>query len=131
MTLKQNIKLKNSQTAPDCSGSPEAIKAIFSRHNKATAGSSCCGFRKKAFVTRAIAKSWNRLKKDKYTITNINHPATALLRHTDVLKVSINQINVDYGADGLKSVQWYLRKNGKVLDTFTASGLAKTKVISV
>jgi hypothetical protein len=38
--------------------SPEAIKAIFSRSNRATAGSSCCENRKKAFMARARAKSW-------------------------------------------------------------------------
>jgi hypothetical protein len=62
MILNKNINLKNESPAPECSGSPKAIKAIFSSHNKATAGSSCYDLRKKAFITRAKAKSWNRLK---------------------------------------------------------------------
>ncbi|ELY2018660.1 hypothetical protein SL053_002591, partial [Flavobacterium psychrophilum] len=65
MNLKQNILNNDKQTAPDCSGSPEVMKVIFSRHSKATAGSSCNGFRKKTLRTRAIAQSWNRLKKNK------------------------------------------------------------------
>jgi hypothetical protein len=62
MNLKQNTLLK-SAFAPDYSGSPEIIKAIFSRHSKATSGSSCSGYRKKAFIARSRAKSWTRHKK--------------------------------------------------------------------
>ncbi|ELY2018633.1 hypothetical protein SL053_002564, partial [Flavobacterium psychrophilum] len=65
MNLKQNILNKNYSPAPDCSGSHEVMKVIFSRHSKATAGSFCNGFRKKTLRTRAIAQSWNRLKKNK------------------------------------------------------------------
>jgi hypothetical protein len=65
MILNKNINLKNDYPAPDSSGSPEAVKAIFSRHNKATARSSCYGLRKKAFITRAKANGWNRHKKRK------------------------------------------------------------------
>jgi hypothetical protein len=43
-------------SCPRFSDSPEAIKAIFSRSSRATAGSSCCENRKKAFITRAKAK---------------------------------------------------------------------------
>jgi predicted chitinase len=62
MNLKQNILLK-SAFAPDYSGSPEIIKAIFSKRNRATRGSSYCDNRKQAFIMRAIAKSWKRHKK--------------------------------------------------------------------
>ncbi len=57
--------------APDYSGSPAAIKANFSSRNNATAGSSCYDLRKKAFITRAIAKSWKRLKNQKQEQTYI------------------------------------------------------------
>jgi hypothetical protein len=50
-------------SAPECSGSPEVLKAIFSRSHRATAGSSCGEYRKKAFMTRARAKGGNRPKK--------------------------------------------------------------------
>jgi hypothetical protein len=63
MTLKENILYKNECPAPDWSGSPAVIKAIFSRSNRATSGSSCCENRKKAFIARARAQSWNRHKK--------------------------------------------------------------------
>lgn len=73
MNLNKNINLKNNSSAPDCSGSPEAIKVIFSRHNKATVGSSCFGLRKKTFVTRAIAQSWKRLKNGNHLHYNNNN----------------------------------------------------------
>jgi hypothetical protein len=63
MNLDQNIQKERRQIAPDSSGSPEAIKAIFSRSNRATAGSSCCEKRKKAFITRAKANGGIRHKK--------------------------------------------------------------------
>jgi GH24 family phage-related lysozyme (muramidase)/murein DD-endopeptidase MepM/ murein hydrolase activator NlpD len=65
MNLEQNIQKERRQIAPDCSGSPAAIKAIFSSQCKATRGSYCSGYRKKAFITRARAQSWNRHKKYK------------------------------------------------------------------
>ncbi|WP_310555886.1 hypothetical protein [Flavobacterium sp.] len=64
MNLKQDTLNNDKQTAPDCSGSPEVMKVIFSRYRKATAGSSCDDFRKKTLRTRAIAQSWNRHKKN-------------------------------------------------------------------
>jgi hypothetical protein len=62
MNLKRKI-LFSCDNAPDRSGSPAERKAIFSRHSKATSGSSCCGCRKKALLTMAKAKSRTRHKK--------------------------------------------------------------------
>jgi hypothetical protein len=63
MVLYKSINVKNDCPAPEWSDSPKEIKAIFSSHGKATKGSSCHGLRKKAFMTRAKAECWNRLKK--------------------------------------------------------------------
>jgi type VI secretion system secreted protein VgrG len=85
MTLQKNSLYKNIHHAPDCSGSPGASKAIFSSFNKATVGSSCCSYRKKALLTMAIAKGRKRHKRKVHqhpkastqpaTVTDNNDPA--------------------------------------------------------
>ena len=47
VTQIKSIYNKNTQIAPDCSGSPEILKAIFLTSNRATKGSSCGEYRKK------------------------------------------------------------------------------------
>jgi hypothetical protein len=63
MILYKKINAKNDCPAPDSSDSPVVVKAVFSGSSRATAGSSCCEYRKKAFTTRAKANGWMRHKK--------------------------------------------------------------------
>ena len=52
--------MSTNRPAPDKSGSPENVGAIFYSHYRATAGSSFSGIVKKAPTWRAKADSWIR-----------------------------------------------------------------------
>jgi Peptidase family M23/Domain of unknown function (DUF4280) len=67
---------------------------------------------------------------EKYGINTIKYSDSGLLRHTDMLKVSVGTLNVDYAPGGVKNAQWHLQKNEVWLKTFSDSAVSKTTSIN-
>jgi muramidase (phage lysozyme) len=67
---------------------------------------------------------------EKYGINTIKHSGNGLMRHTDMLQVSVGALNVDYAPGGIKNAQWHLQKNGVWLKTFSDASIAKTTSIN-
>jgi type VI secretion system secreted protein VgrG len=111
MILQKNSLYKNIHHAPDCSDSPAARKAIFSSFNKATAGSSCCSYRKKALLTMAIAQGRNRHKRKVHQHPKASTQPAIVTDNNDPAGLGRVQVQMAWQKDISENTPWIRMTN--------------------